>query len=180
MDLPLPHVLPVLQNERLTLRAMADHDTAALLAMHGDPLVMAYTDEAPFPDQDTVGIMLKSVRNLLAMGASLEWAIALHDGDELIGTCGLHSFDQVLRQAKLGCLLKRSAWGKGHVTEAHGLLQRFAGDVLRLNRLLADVAPENERAQRLFKRLGYQQEPSGYLAIDLHPPRDGQLVGGSN
>lgn len=167
MDLLLPAVLPVLLSERLILRAMADHDTAALLAIYGDPLVMEYTDEAPFPDQDTVGLMLKSVRNLLATGESLEWAIALHDGDEVIGTCGLHSFDQLLRQAEVGCLLKRSAWGKGYMTEAHGLLKRFAGDVLRLNRLLADVAPENERAQHLFISLGYRQERSGYLAIDL-------------
>lgn len=169
MDLLLPAALPVLQSERLILRAMADHDTAALLAIYGDPSVMEYTDEAPFPNQDTVKLMLKSVRNLLAKGESLEWAIAMRDGDALIGTCGLHSFDQELRQAEVGCLLKQSAWGKGYMAEAHGLLQRFAGDVLRLKRLAADVAPGNERAQRLFTKLGYRHEQSGALAIDLHP-----------
>lgn len=168
MDLLLPAVLPLLQSERLTLRAMAAHDTAALLAIYGDPLVMEYTDEAPFPDQDTVGLMLKSVRNLLAKGESLEWAIALREGDELIGTCGLHSFDRVLRQAEVGCLLKRSDWGKGYMTEALHLMMQFAGDGLRLHRLTADVAPENEQAQHLFYKLGYRPAPSGYLAIDLH------------
>jgi len=169
MDFILPTELPTLQNRRLILRAMADHDSASLLDIYGDPLVMEYTDEAPFPNQDTVGLMLKSVRNLLASGESLEWAIALHDG-EVIGTCGLHSFDQTLRRAEVGCLLRRSAWGKGYMKEALGLLMRFAGDVLRLTHLTADVAPENERAQRLFNNLGYQPERPGYLAIALTPP----------
>lgn len=169
MDLLLPAVLPVLQSERLTLRAMADHDTAALLAIYGDPLVMEYTGEAPFPNQDTVGIMLKSVRNLLAKGESLEWAIALRDGDELIGTCGLHSFDAARRLAEVGCLLRRSAWGKGYMTEALGRLMHFAGNVLQMHGLTADVASENERAQSLFNKLGYRQEQAGLL-IELAKP----------
>lgn len=166
-QLLIPIVLPALQSKRLTLRAMEDRDASALLDLYGDPLVMKYTDEAPFPDQETVGLMLKSVRSLLAKGESLEWAIALQDSDELVGTCGLHSFDRALRIAELGCLLRRSAWGQGYMTEAIGLVMRFARDVLQLNRLTADVAAENERAQWLFKKLGYRQARSGMFGIDL-------------
>lgn len=146
---------------------MTDDDAAALLDIYGDPVVMKYTDEKPFPDMDSVGLMLNSVHSLLAGGKSLEWAIVLRNGDEVIGTCGLHSFDRELRIAEVGCLLKRSAWGNGHMTEAVSLLTSFARDVLRLNRLAADVARENERAQRLFRKLGYRQERSGALGIDL-------------
>ena len=145
---------------------MDDGDAAALFDLYGDPLVMKYTDEPPFPDLDTVGVMLLSVRRLLACGESLEWAIVSRDG-QLIGTCGLHGFDPAARTAEVGCLLNPSIWGKGYMTEAIGLLTTFAKDVLRLHRLAADVASGNERAERLFKRLGYEREDSGMLGTDL-------------
>lgn len=143
-----------------------DGDATALFDLYGDPLVMKYTDEPPFPDLDTVGVMLLSVRRLLACGESLEWAIVCRDG-RLIGTCGLHGFDPAARTAEVGCLLNPSVWGKGYMTEAINLLTIFAKDVLRLRRLTADVASGNERAQRLFKQLGYEREDSGMLGIDL-------------
>lgn len=160
-------MLPTLRSAQLVLRAMEDTDAAALFDIYGDPLVMQYTDEPPFPDLETVALMLASVRRLLAEGSSLEWAIALPDG-EVIGTCGLHGFNRPLRTAEVGCLLRRSAWGRGHMAIAIGMLTSFARDVLQLQRLTADVAPDNERAQRLFNRLGYTPDESGMLgrAID--------------
>eukprot|EP01032_Pedospumella_encystans_P032148 gene32148-36292_t len=62
----LPGVLPSLRGEQLLLRTMEEGDAAALFDIYGDPLVMKYTDEPPFPDLETVGRMLESVRRLLA------------------------------------------------------------------------------------------------------------------
>lgn len=165
MHSPIPTAVPTLQSQRLVLRAMRDADASGILAIYSDPRVMRHTGEEPFPDLQTVAIMLASVRRLLADGTSLEWAIALRDTDQIIGTCGLHHFDQ--RQAEVGCLLRQSAWGQGYMTEAIGLLTHYAGQVLRLNRLVADVAPENERAQGFFKKLGYSASSSGMLGMPL-------------
>jgi RimJ/RimL family protein N-acetyltransferase len=163
----LPTTLPTLEGRRITLRAMKGSDSAALLDIYGDPLVMKYTEETPFPDLDTVRLMLESVRRLLAGGESLEWAIALQDSDQIIGTCGLHSFDPTLKAAEVGCLLTHSAWGHGYMTEAIARIMSYAEEVLRLERLTADVAPENERAQHLFQKLGYRQDRHGILKIQL-------------
>lgn len=162
----LPAALPTLWSERLVLRAMEDADAGALLGLYGDPLVMRYTDELPFADLDTVAVMLASVRRLLANGQSLEWAVVAREG-QLIGTCGLHSFDRALGTAEVGCLLTPTLWGRGYMAEAIGLLTLFAKDVLQLQRLTADIADQNDRAQRLFRKLGYTLGPCGNLSIDL-------------
>ncbi|WP_207221278.1 GNAT family N-acetyltransferase [Pseudoduganella lutea] len=163
----LPTVVPVLHGGRVTLRPMGEDDAAALFALYGDPLVMRYTDEDPFPDLSTVGRMLASVRRLLAAGQSLEWAVVPADGGAPIGTCGLHGFDPASRTAQVGCLLRRSAWGQGFMPEALGVLADYAAGVLHLNGLMADVAPENARARRMFERLGYREDGSGMLRIGL-------------
>ena len=107
---PRPTELPTLETERLLLRAMRADDAPALFAIYGDPEVMRYAGDEPFPDQITVGVMLRSVARLLAAGESLEWAVKATG--QLVGTCGLHSFDEGHDAAEVGCMLARSAWGR--------------------------------------------------------------------
>ena len=169
MTAELPHI----HGQRIFLRTMRHDDAIRLLGLYGDPVVMRHTDESPFPDLDTVALMLESVRTLLASGESLEWAIALKESDTLIGTCGLHSFDWSTATAEVGCLLMRAEWGKHIMSEAVRLLMGYAADVLRLRRLKADVAAGNHRAQRLFSSLGFRRVDAATWEIDL-PQRDGQ------
>jgi len=166
----LPTTLPPLQGDRIRLRSMTDRDAPALFGIYGDPLVMQYTDEAPFSDLETVAIMLRSVRTLLAQGRSLEWAVVAEGTGTLVGTCGLHGFDAQFHTAQIGCLLKRSAWGCGYMQEAVRLLTVYARDVLRLRRLLADVHPGNDRAHRLFARLGFRRELHAMWSTELILP----------
>lgn len=153
----LPIALPCLRGDRIELRCMRRDDASALLDIYGDPVVMRYTDEDPFPDVGIVFRMLQSAHTLLSEGKSLEWAIVPVDGGSLIGTCGLHSFDTSLDQAEVGCLLKQSAWGNGYMKEAINLLMLYAKTSLGLAKLIADVHPDNGRAQRLFKHLGFER-----------------------
>ena len=163
----IPAALPDIHGSRIFLRSLRQDDAARLLDLYGDPVVMRFTDERPFPDLDTVALMLESVRTLLASGESLEWAIALKESDVLIGTCGLHSFDRATATAEVGCLLMRAEWGKHYMSEALRLLMGYAGDVLRLRRLVADVAAENHRSQRLFRSMGYRRVDAETWEVDL-------------
>jgi len=160
-------VLPVLSSSRLILRAMLDADNADLFAIYGDPVVMQYTGEVPFPHMGTVRLMLESVRRLLDAGESLEWAIVLRDSGTVIGTCGLHGFDRKKGSAQTGCLLRRDAWGHGYMSEALGLVMDYAAKELRLRFLIADVSPENALARRLFRHLGFADVRPGISRLQL-------------
>lgn len=153
------------------MRCIEDRDASALLDIYGDPLVMRYTDEEPFANLRTVGLMLRSVRSLLAQGQSLEWAIVIAGSGAPIGTCGLHHFDTRLHVAEIGCLLKRSAWGAGYMIEAIGLITIYARNIIGLCKLIADVHPENRPAQRLFEKLGFQRDSVELWSLDLSVKR---------
>ncbi|MCV3289950.1 GNAT family N-acetyltransferase [Aeromonas media] len=152
--LPLPRELPVLLTPRLLLRPLGVQDSADLFAIYGDPEVMRFVGELPFPELATVSQMLASVERLLAVGESLEWGLVLRESGHLIGTCGLHSFETGLRQAELGCMLARSHWGRGLMFEALSAVMEYAGE-LGIRTLLADIEPENLPSQRLFRRLDF-------------------------
>lgn len=146
---------------------MSERDTLALFDIYGDPAVMQYTDEEPFENVGTVHLMLQSVQALLSRGESLEWAIVVMDNETLIGTCGLHSFDATFDSAEVGCLLRQSAWGHGYMKEAINLLTAYAKDTLGLRHLMADVHPENKRAQQLFRALGFRHPRPELWTKDL-------------
>lgn len=163
----LPTILPCLQGSGIELRCMGEGDAPSLFEIYGDPVVMQYTDEEPFENIGTVSLMLESVQTLLRRGESLEWAIVATESHTLIGTCGLHSFDEALTSAEVGCLLRQSAWGQGYMKNAINLLIRYAKDTLSLRHLIADVHPDNERAQQLFRALGFQHPSPAVWTLDL-------------
>jgi RimJ/RimL family protein N-acetyltransferase len=152
---PHPTELPTLETERLLLRPMREGDTPALFAIYGDPEVIRYAGDEPFPDEATVSVMLRSVARLLAAGESLEWALVEKASGQLVGTCGLHSFDEEHDAAEVGCMLARAAWGRGVMQEALPALFGYAQDMLGVRLLRADIDAPNLRSVRLFERLGF-------------------------
>jgi ribosomal-protein-alanine N-acetyltransferase len=152
---PRPTELPTLETERLLLRPMRQEDAPALFTIYGDPEVMRYAGDEPFPDEATVAVMLRSVARLLEAGESLEWAVVERASGQLVGTCGLHRFDEAADAAEVGCLLSRAAWGRGFMREALLTLFCYAQDELGIRLLLADIDAPNLRSIRLFESLGF-------------------------
>lgn len=158
-----PQVFPMLESSRLILCNISRDDAHDLFAIYGDPEVMRFTDELPFPELRTVDTMLASMQRLFDSQIALEWAVKLKDGGRVIGTIGLHSFDVQEGSAEVGCLLSRSSWGYGYMREAVSCLMSYAANSLDIRRLHADVHPENVRAVRLFPALGFVPVPGGVL-----------------
>jgi RimJ/RimL family protein N-acetyltransferase len=156
----------MLETPRLLLRAMHEDDTPALFAIYGDPEVMRYASDEPFPDLATVALMLRSVAELLASGKSLEWALVEKASAQLVGTCGLHSFDEESNSAEVGCMLARSAWGRGLMREALPVLFDYARS-LGITQLHADIDAPNERSIRLFRQLGFVYRHDTFYELDL-------------
>ncbi|UBO74364.1 GNAT family N-acetyltransferase [Aeromonas rivuli] len=168
---PLPRELPILLTPRLLLRPLDGRDDTDLFAIYGDPEVMRFVGEPPFPSLATVSQMLASVERLLAAGESLEWGLTLRESGRLIGTCGLHSFtpdpERIdLRQAELGCMLAHHHWGLGLMDEALGAVMAVARE-LGIATLLADIEPDNLPSQRLFRRLGFIWQRGTYYRLRL-------------
>jgi RimJ/RimL family protein N-acetyltransferase len=72
-------------------------------------------------------------------------------------------------QVRLG-IGERGARGRGHGTEALGLLLRYAFDELNLHRLTAVIPDYNRAARSLFERMGFVEEVRQRKAVN----RDGR------
>jgi ribosomal-protein-alanine N-acetyltransferase len=152
-------VFPRLETARLLLRELTADDVPALFALFADPLVTRYLGIEPFRQPEEAIWLVNMARELFQSRQGVRWAIAPREhADQLIGTCGYNDWQQQDNCAELGYELARAYWRQGLMHEALAACLRFGFEMMRLNRVEAEVTVENTASARLLLRLGFQQE----------------------
>ncbi len=151
---------PELLTPRLRLRAAVAADAAALFAVHGDGDAMKWFGSDPPPD---VASAEKIIENFAAMrhlpAPGIRWAITERDGDgTLIGTCGLFRWNRGWRVCLTGYELGRATRGQGYMREALRATYAWGFEAMALDRIEAQVHPENTPSLALLKSIGFVEE----------------------
>jgi RimJ/RimL family protein N-acetyltransferase len=150
-----------LTTERLRLRPLSPSDAPAMLAIRSDEIVMRYHSSLPWTSIDSANATIASDMAHMQTGEYLRFGLERITDSELIGSCGLFSLDTQCKRAEIGYELLRSAWGHGYMDEALRALLNYGFTELALNRVEADVHPDNVTSIKSLQRLGFQKE--GYL-----------------
>ena len=123
-----------------------------------DPEVIRFLAvEAPGSIDDTLQF-IRRCREHREHGSEYVFAIADVVSDEAMGIICLRHIDGAMRTAEIGTWLRRDRWGSGVNAEAKRLMFDFAFNRLRLHRVEARIAVENQRSRRAFERLGATRE----------------------
>jgi diamine N-acetyltransferase len=145
-----------IRGEKVLLRAIGRGDLETLRSYVNDPEVMHFSNVyRPIPDiqqERWFEAMTKSDSNVW-------FAITTSQDEKLLGTCCLVEMDWVSRSAEFRIRIgDKSAWGTGVGTDASRCLLRYAFADLNLERIWLRVFASNERAIRLYQKLGFQVE----------------------
>lgn len=152
---------PVLETERLRLRAVTLGDAPAIFQIMGDPRVIRYFGCLPMP---TLEDALERARGFAADfrdQAGIRWAIVLRNSGRFVGTCGYWRLIKAHWRAEIGYELAPEYWGQGIMTEALTPVLRFGFGVLGLHSIEAQIHPSNIGSRRVLEKLGFVQE--GYF-----------------
>jgi [ribosomal protein S5]-alanine N-acetyltransferase len=155
----MPHLLfPVLSTERLRLRALRPGDAPELLALYADAEVMRHWIHPPWNALAQAQDAIDEARRDLASGRALHLAIEARPEGRLAGSCALYDIAPERRRATLGYLLAAPYWGRGMAREALQVLLTHGVETLGLERIEAEVTPDNIASQSLLARLGFRRE----------------------
>jgi len=146
----------VIETERLLLRRPVARDAAAVFSRYGsDPTVTQFLGWSTHRK-------LADTRKFLAF-SDAEWEqrgvgpylVCEREGGKLLGSTALGM--ESPRQAVVGYLLARDAWGQGYATEALGAMRDLA---LRLGvlRLYAVCHFANRASWRVMEKCGFRRE----------------------
>lgn len=148
---------PVLETERLILRLATDPDAEAVFAVLADEDVCRYTDVTPHQSLEQTLQVIRNRAARFANGKGIRWGIALKETQRIVGSCGYMWMPEI-QGAEVGYELARDYWRRGIMTEALSAILTYAFDQQKLQRIEAEVMPENPASARLLTGLGFRNE----------------------
>jgi ribosomal-protein-alanine N-acetyltransferase len=153
---------PLLETERLLLRAFRASDATAVLDLFSRETITRHHNIATMVSIDSAEALVNSRRSRFEQRAGIYWAIVHRSlGDTVIGSCGCYHPHRALCSAEIGYELHPDYWRQGIMTEALKAMLDFCysdGFFFRLNRVQALTELENRASIRLLRRLGFQEE----------------------
>ena len=161
----------VMETERLRLRPYEDDDLRALVTWAGDWDVASWLTNVPHPYSDELGrASIAHVRQDHASGRPRSFAVALKDGDHLIGNAGLdgglggvHMDEDIA----LGYWFGRPHWGRGYAREATRAVISYGFDVLGVAVIEATTHPDDVASQWVLLACGLIQVGEVELATPM-------------
>jgi RimJ/RimL family protein N-acetyltransferase len=157
----VPAETPELRTPRLRLRTLQQSDADDIFSIYSDPQVMRYWSGEPITRLEEASAIISRNLDLAAQGNSVIWAVVHAEAEAMVGTCTLFKIDQQNRHAEVGFILNRQWWRQGLMSEAVNAMVAFGFEQMMLNRLEADVDPDNAASLALLKNIGFRKE--GYF-----------------
>lgn len=148
---------PQLETERLRLRQSRPSDAEAMLTVLSSESVCRYYDLSPLTSLTEASDLIARQAAAFVNKERFRWVLAKVDDDVVIGSCGLSRWDEAAGQAEIGYELSPDRQGQGLMREALEAVLAFGFDTMRLERIEANVVPENEASLHLLRRLGFQE-----------------------
>ena len=162
---------PILKTPRLLLREIDATDAPALLDLYADRAYMQWYGIAPCSDLADAENRIKKLSEMRrASNPATPWAI--ERAGEFIGTCGLFAWNQSWHKCSIGYELLQKAQGHGYINEAIKAVLPWGFREMEVNRIEAQVHPNNRRSIAVLRRVGFKEEgclrQAAYWAAQYH------------
>lgn len=152
--------VPVIQTNRLTLRAHGIEDFAACAAMWADPAVTRYIGGRPSTSEEVWGRLLRYAGHWALLGFGY-WALVEKSSGEFVGELGFADFHRDMHPAidvpELGWALVSRVHGQGYGTEAVSAALRWGDEHFNPSRTVCLIHPDNAASIRVAGKCGYRQ-----------------------
>ena len=152
------HGVPVLETERLVLRAPRRGDVKAIVRLVNDRRVAENTARIPHPyGIDDAERFIAAVNR-----QDGEATFAVIRGGDLIGVCGVEPRDNA---PEIGYWLGAPYWGRGYATEAVRAVIDHAFGTVGHDTLQAGARVGNPASRRVLEKCGFQWTSVGLYRI---------------
>ncbi len=152
--------IPVLETERLTLRAPTLEDAKHVAALANDKRIAENTRRIPHPYSRADAEDFIAAANL--PNNEISFLITTRDGTPL-GTCGIANSDDAIPE--IGYWLGVKFWNQGYGTEAVRAMIDFAFTELEHEALQAGARVTNPASRRILEKCGFQWTGVGLCRI---------------
>ena len=146
----------MLKGEKCILRPLKIEDAKTLSEIANDIQVRDYLSNA-FPYTDVR--MEEFIKSVNSQKVPTDIVFGIEVGGTLVGTTGIHRINWTSRNAYFAiAIFRKEYWNRGIGTEATKLMLKYAFEYLNLHKILLEVYEYNERAIRVYEKVGFRVE----------------------
>jgi ribosomal-protein-alanine N-acetyltransferase len=149
---------PVLETQRLKLRALTMDDVPVLFEMRTNPLMNRYTDRAKLQTMEEAVDKMKLILDNVEKRDSLAWAIELKESKKQIGDISFWRFEKEHYRAEIGYSLLPEYWDKGYMREAARCAIDYGFSICNIHSIEANVNPNNAASIKLLEKMNFVRE----------------------
>lgn len=150
---------PVLETDRLTLRAPTGADFSGFCEMWHDPVVMKFIGEGKtLTRQQSWERLLRQVGHWVVNGYG-PWVVREKASGAFVGSIGflnlMRDIEPEIGTPEVGWMLTSRAQGKGYATEAMRVILEWGKSRFTNSKLTCIIAPSNLASRSLAEKLGF-------------------------
>jgi len=156
-------VPPVLETQRLILRAPALADFPSYAAQRADPAVMKYLGKGDLLSEEEAWLKFQSMLGHWTLMGYGTWAVEEKSGGQCVGSIGFTNKMRPREHAasgapEMGWSLGASAHGKGYATEGVGAALAWGREFFGAGaRTVCVISTDNHASMRVAEKNGFRQ-----------------------
>lgn len=150
---------PVLETERLTLRALTLDDAKAIFGLRTNKEVNEYIDRKVPRNLSEARAFIDRIATLAENNKGIFWVIASKSTNELMGTIGLRNFEDEEDYAEIGYEINPDYQERGYMSEAFGPVLKYGFQNLELKTIEAFTHKNNTASIALLEKLDFVFDP---------------------
>ena len=145
-------MIPILETERLILRALKSEDFEIFAHFMADPDVTRYLTGEPMSRADAWRSMAALIGHWTLRGYG-RWAVERKSDHVFLGQVGLWN-PESWPGLEVGWTLAKEHWGQGYASESARAAMRYAFLTQDIDRLISVIDVANEPSQRVAQSIG--------------------------
>ncbi|MBL7889364.1 MAG: GNAT family N-acetyltransferase [Bacteroidia bacterium] len=149
---------PNLETSRLLLRRINESDMDDLFLMRSNPEIMRYIPRPIAQKKEDVMELISRVNDGILKNESINWAIALKETNQLIGTIGYVRSKPEDHRAEVGYMLNSAFHCKGFTFEALEKVIEYGFENMNLHSIEAIIDPRNIASEKLLLKCNFNKE----------------------
>jgi len=149
---------PILETERLRLRAITVDDKNEMFALRSDKEIMQYIARPLTKTVEETVEFIKSINENIEKQEYINWAIALKSNNKLIGTVGFYRVQKENCRAEVGYMLHTNFHKQGIMQELMPVVLEYGFKQIKLHSIEAVIDPRNKASENVLLKQGFVKE----------------------
>ena len=150
---------PVLETEKLTLRALELNDAKAIFGLRTNKEVNTFITRTMLNNLSETRAFIDRISKLTSSNKGVFWVIESKNNHQVVGTIGLRNFEDEEDYAEIGYELDPSYQQKGFMSEAFDVVIEYGFKQMELKTIEAFTHKNNTASIALLEKQKFVFEP---------------------